>query len=139
MAERGSVLLLFPAGVLVMLILGSIAVDFSIAHMAERELAAAAAAAANDAAGAGLDAQRFRSTGEVVLDPAAAERAGLAAISRRAASFHLAEASVVVVDADTVEVTVRARVPYVFARAVPGAPDGAEVQATARADAVTRG
>ena len=48
--ERGSSLLLFPAGVLIVMVLAAMAVDTSIAFMGQRELANATAAAANDAA-----------------------------------------------------------------------------------------
>src|SRR3954452_750854 len=58
--ERGSVLILVPAGVLVLMLLGAIAVDFSVAYLAKRQLEAAAGAAVNDAAGAGLDERALR-------------------------------------------------------------------------------
>lgn len=138
MAERGSALLLFPAGILVVLILGSIAVDFSIVFLAERELASAAAAAANDAAGAGIDTAHFRQTGEVVLDPIAAERAGESAVTRRASAFELTGATITAVDADTVEVVIRAEVRYLFAKVIPGGPHSTTVEARARADARVR-
>ena len=51
--ERGSVLLLFPAAVLIVIVLSAITVDSSIAFLAQRELANATAAAANDAASRG--------------------------------------------------------------------------------------
>jgi Flp pilus assembly protein TadG len=130
--------MLFPAAILVVLILGSIAVDFSIVFLAERELAAAAAAAANDAAGAGVDTEHFRDTGEVVLDPDAVDRVGRAAMARRASSFDLTDGTITVVDDDTVEVVVRAEARYIFAKIIPGAPRTATVEARARADAVVR-
>ena len=130
--------MLFPAAILVVLILGSIAVDFSIVFLAERELAAAAAAAANDAAGAGVDTDHFRQTGEVVLNPDAVDRVGWAAIARRTSSFDLTDGVIAVLDANTVEVRLRSEVSYIFAKIIPGAPRTATVEATARADAVTR-
>ena len=48
--QSGSVLMLFPAAVLVVLILGAIAVDASVAFLAKRELNDASAALANDLA-----------------------------------------------------------------------------------------
>ena len=66
--DRGSVLMLMPAAVLVLVVLGAVAVDFSIAFLGERELANAASAAANDAAAAAIDEPLFRETGRVVLD-----------------------------------------------------------------------
>ena len=57
--QRGSVLLLFPAAVLIVLVLSAITVDSSIAFLAQRELANATAAAANDAASRAVDGQAF--------------------------------------------------------------------------------
>src|SRR6476469_4711078 len=68
--ERGSALALVPAGVLVLLILAAICVYFSSAELARRQLHDAAAGAANDAAGGGLDLLRLR-TGDwrISVDP----------------------------------------------------------------------
>ena len=66
---------LFPAGVLVVLTLAALAVDLTVVHLGEREAISAATAAANDAAGFGVDVARYRATGEVVLDPAKVEQA----------------------------------------------------------------
>lgn len=57
--ERGSVLMLMPAAVFVLLVMGAIAVDSAIAFMAQRELENAVAAAANDAAVAAISEERF--------------------------------------------------------------------------------
>ncbi len=73
--ERGSVLALVPAGLLVLMLLAAIAVDSSVAYLGRRELAAAADAAANDAVTYGLDEARFRETGAFALDPVRAEEA----------------------------------------------------------------
>ena len=70
--DRGSVLLLFPAGVLVVLLLGAIAVDASIAFLGQREIANAVAAAANDAATASLSDAAFYGSGDIALDQARA-------------------------------------------------------------------
>ena len=70
--DRGSVLLLFPAGVLVVLLLGAIAVDASIAFLGQREIANAVAAAANDAATASLSDAAFYGSGDIALDEARA-------------------------------------------------------------------
>ena len=73
--ERGSVLALVPAGLLVLVLLAAIAVDSSVAYLGRRELAAAADAAANDAVTYGLDEARFRETGKFALDSARVEEA----------------------------------------------------------------
>ena len=82
----GSVLILVPAGVLVLMLLGAIAVDFSVAYLAKRQLEAVAGAAVNDAAGAGLDEARLRAGGgQPTLD---ADRVRAAALRAIEASVH---------------------------------------------------
>ena len=60
--ERGSALMLMPAGLLIVLVLASIAVDMSLVHLRKRQAFELAAAAANDAATAGVDQGRVRTT-----------------------------------------------------------------------------
>lgn len=72
-AERGSVLLLFPAAVLIMVALAAMTVDTSIAFLAQRELANATAAAANDAATQALSDSSFYRENEIELSPSAVE------------------------------------------------------------------
>jgi hypothetical protein len=95
---------------------------------------AAAEAAANDAAGYGLDRDAFYAHHEVELDETRARAAALDALRARG----LDEALLLSVRAsgDAVEVVLAEDVPYLFAKAVPGAPDGARV--TARASATLR-
>jgi Flp pilus assembly protein TadG len=129
--------MLMPAAVLVFVVLGAIAVDFAVAFLAEREVSNAAAAAANDAAGAALDEDRFYADGAVRLDRERAVAVGRAAVSA-AGLDDLDDVDVqvrVVADAPVVTVTVSARARYVFAPALPGGPDGIEVEATATATA----
>ena len=52
--SRGSVLMLMPAAVLIVLLLGAIAVDSAIVYLRQRQAENIAFDAANDAAGAGL-------------------------------------------------------------------------------------
>jgi len=70
--ERGSVLLLLPAVVLVLLILGAIAVDSSVAYLTRRELADFTAGAADRAAATALDRPAFYGSGTVRVDPGVA-------------------------------------------------------------------
>ncbi|MGI8683512.1 MAG: hypothetical protein ACR2MO_00135 [Acidimicrobiales bacterium] len=137
--ERGSVLMLVPAAVLVLFILGAIAVDFSIAFLAQRELTSAAAAAANDAAGAGLSEDAFYGGGEpgrIVLDPAQAEALATAAFDAREIRGVHDTATTVKVAGDRVCVTITGRVDYIFAKAIPSGPRGATVRGRAVATAV---
>lgn len=132
--ERGSVLALMPAAVLVFVVLGALAVDSALAFLGEREASNAAAAAANDAAAAAVDRSTFYGGGDVRLDPAVARRVALASVEASDLE-DLAVEVVVSVGAPEVTVTVRGRVPYLFSAAVPGGPDGIDVEATAVATA----
>lgn len=143
--HAGSVLLLVPAAVLVLIILGAIAVDFAIVFLGQRELSSLAAAAANDAATAALSDESFyRGTagtgadaGEIEIDPAAARRLVQRAVHLRGPR---SLSNIVVVSADAagrqICVTLRGDVDYVFARAVPGAAHSTTVKAVAVATAV---
>ena len=130
--DRGSSLMLMPAAVLVVMVLGAIAVDQSIVYTQQRELVAAAEAAANDAAGYGLDRDAFYDRNEVVFDLARARAAALAALRARRID---ARAEVSLGPGGTeVEVSLRREVEYVFAGAIPGAPGTTEVRARASAE-----
>jgi hypothetical protein len=130
--------MLMPAAVLVLIVLASIAVDFGIVGMRARELHNAAAAAANDAAAAALSPESLR-LGDSWVDADTAQR--VVARSLAARGIELAEPPTVIVSVDGREVTVhlRATHDYVFARAIPGAPDDFTVDATATARALVAG
>lgn len=129
--QRGSVLLLLPVAALIFLILGALAVDFSSAWSASRQLSEAAAGAANDAASRAIDLDELYATGELRLLPDQARQ--VAEQSVRGAGLDRLDATVTDVEVQglTVTVTVRGRAHYVFGRAVPGGPEGADVSATA--------
>ncbi len=131
--DRGSVLMLVPAGLLIVLIMASIAVDMSLVQLRQRQAHDLAAGAANDAATAAADVGQIRSGGYSV-DPDAAT----AVVDRIVAASELAPdvvgRPVVRVTGNVVEVEVSLYADYIFAGAVPGASDGATV--TARASAV---
>jgi Flp pilus assembly protein TadG len=140
-AERGSALMLMPAGVLVLIILGAIAVDFTVVFLAQRELANAAAAAANDAATAALSESAFYGAGQLELDPTRAREEVVASFGRRAANVvegQVTSVQVDDVDGQAVQVTVRAQasVDLIFSPAIPGAPARRTVREWARATAV---
>lgn len=135
--ERASALFLFPALALVVVVLGALAVDVALVHLAERQAFAAAAAAANDAATYGLDPTALRAGDEPVLVPARARRAAELALAG-GQPIGRARPPQVEVSGTTVTVTVILEVDRVFARGVPGAPRSTTVEATATADAVER-
>ena len=66
--QRGSVMMLMPAAVLIVLLLGAISVDSAIVFLAQRQAHNVATDAANDAAGAAIDLEQLRNEGTVVLD-----------------------------------------------------------------------
>jgi hypothetical protein len=128
--------MLMPAAVMIVIVLGSIAVDFAVVFLGEREAASLATAAANDAAAAAVDEQGYRSSGEFRIDEQRARRVALAAMHSSSSELRAVEADIDVVTVGgepAVVVTVRGTVDYVFARAIPGAPDGTQVEASATA------
>ena len=134
--ERGSVLMLLPAAVMIVLLLGAIAVDAAIAFLGEREALSLASAAANDAATAALDQDRFRATGEFSLDHDRARRIVEATLA--SSSSELDDVSVevtfpIVDGTEGVRVEITGSVEYVFAKAIPGAPHHIELAASATA------
>ena len=135
-SQRGSVLMLVPAAVLVLIALAAIAVDSAIVFMAQRQAGDIAAAAANDAAGAALSEGAFYGGGAVALDPARVATVAADAVAARGGGLDLVGPPSIVVRGRQVCVTVQARVRYLFSPAVPGAPRGRTVTARAAATAV---
>lgn len=144
--QRGSVLLLVPAGVLVLLIVAAITVDFAIAFLGQRELSGLASAVANDTATAALSDERFYrgvggaggelGAGDIEIDPVAARRLAQEAIERRAPRGLRNIVVSTRVDGSRVCVRLRGDVDYVFAKAIPGAADAITVEGRATATAV---
>ncbi len=138
--DRASVLMLVPAGFLVLIALGAIAVDLSVVFLRQREATSLALDLANDLAGVGIDQPRFRVEGVVELRG----EDDLEAIARDWAEQRLDPADLVELNVEVdpattaVQVTVVVRVPYVFAAALPGSRDSTEVTGTASARAVPR-
>lgn len=110
--DRGSVMMLFPAAVMIVLLMGALVVDSAIVYLAQRHAHGLALDAANDAAGAGLDGTAFRD-GEIVVD---ADRVRAIAVdSIQAARADGVELLDVSVTADgVVTVTVRYEVKRLF-------------------------
>jgi hypothetical protein len=141
--QDGSVLMLVPAAILVLFVLGSIAVDFSIAFLAQRELTSAAAAVANDTATAALSDRSFYaggpegSPGDIEIDDEAAARFAEQALALRAPGG-VRDAGIERVRApgNQVCVILTGRVEYIFAKAIPGGRRGRMVTGRAVATAV---
>lgn len=139
--ERGSALMLVPASVLVLLVLSALAVDAAIVFSAERRLADAAAAAANDAAVVALSAEAFQRCGRLRVDRAAAAMAArsgfFAAASGLAASPTVTVRSGARGEQVEVVVTARGTVAALFSSALPGGASRRTVDATAVVTAET--
>ncbi len=126
MRNRGSALLLVPAGLLIVFVLAAIAVDYSHVYLARRELVTAADSAAHDAVIAASDGQR--------IDPAAATAIVNDSIESRGDDLHLvAPPQVEVVAGVELHVALTAEVEYVFAPALPGGARHATVTVVATA------
>ena len=130
--ERGSVLMLVPAGVLIVFVLASIAVDMSLVHLRKRQAFDLASAAANDAATAGADQAALRS-GSYVIEPDSARAVVDDVVGASELAPHLAAPPSVTVTAEGVSVELALEADYIFAGVVPGAPDGTVVAASATA------
>jgi Putative Flp pilus-assembly TadE/G-like len=122
--DRGSALMLMPAAVLIVLVLGAIAVDMSVVHLAKRDLVNLATSAANDAATFGIDPAGVRDRRGRRLDPKRVEQS----VQRSLAFHHPAgridppEVTIAINNAGVEEVTVTLHmtVEYIFAKALPG-------------------
>lgn len=136
--DRGSALMLMPAGVLVVMVLAAITMDLSLVHLGRRELVAAAEAAANDAATYGLDEAAYRRGAGYAIDPVRAHAAVAQSLAARGLLDDLARPPELVIGDATIEVSLAMHVEYVFARALPGGPHSTTVSATGSATAVQR-
>lgn len=128
--QAGSILMLMPAAVLILVLLGAVAVDRAVVFGAQRELVASAEAAANDGAAAGVHLEDLRNRGRLRLDPVRIDRVV------RAAARTVEDLVAVRWDLDgtTLVVRLERRVGLVFAKGVPGAARTVVVRAVARAE-----
>jgi hypothetical protein len=137
--DRGTALLFFPAGLLVVVALAAIAVDLARLHLVDRAVEDAAAAAANDAVTVGLDEAAFRTGAGYQLDPRRAAQAASATVAgHRIEGVRDITVATRLVDDRAVEVQVEGSVPLGFARVLPLAPAAATVAGRAQATAELR-
>ena len=120
LSERGSVLMLVPAGFLVLIILAALAVDSAAAYLGQQQLHDSLAAAANDAVTAGLSNQSFYANGAVVLDPSAVGRVVCLTIAAQSDSDLHGLILRMAVEGASVRLEGTATVDAVFGRAIPG-------------------
>ena len=120
MNEKGSVLMLVPAGFLVLMLLAAIAVDSAVAYQARNQLHDALTAAANDAVGGAVDSPSFYTHGSVVLDTAAVASIVCRSVEAQDLGPLHGLRLGLAVSGDAVRVTGQATVDAVFGRFVPG-------------------
>lgn len=132
-SDDGSIALLLPAAVLVLLVLAAIAVDLALQQGGQRRLVDLAGTIATDAVG-WIDVDEALGTGQVTVDlPAAQQHADRSAAALVAADARLRDARCAVrSDGEEVVVTCRGTVEPVVGRALPG-NGPREVTATDRA------
>jgi len=140
--DRGSTLLLFPAALLIMMALAAMAVDSSIAFLAQRELANATAAAANDAATEAVSDASFYRQDRIELSASAVESV---AVDRVMSVVDQGRHHGLIVEAEalppasagcswTVRVRASSQVDQLFARAIPGTSGRVDVSARSSAN-----
>lgn len=134
-SERASVLMLMPAAIVIVLLLGAIAVDSAIVYLEQRQAYNVAFDAANDAAGAGLDRDLVRTTGQFVHDPAQVREIAAATVAASAMD-HLTLVAARV-DDGVVEVVVDVRVQHLFGQAF-GGRSSETIRVAARAEGELR-
>lgn len=127
--------MLMPAAVLIVLLLGAIAVDSAIIYLEQRRAYNVAFDAANDAAGAGIDLEEARTTGQIVYDPVRVETLARGTIA--ASGMDDVELVSARADGTAVEVTVQVTVEHLFVQ-VFGEPSRDTLTIAARADAEVR-
>lgn len=134
--DDGSALMLVPAGVLVLITLGAVAIDSAVIMFAQRDLQNRTAAVVNDAATLALVEDAFYAGGEVRLSPEAASTYTATAFSTaNMPAGYEAWGAAARASGRTVEVRAWADVPTIFLRALPGLPDTSRVEATSEATA----
>lgn len=133
--DHGSVTLLVPVGVLVLVILAAIAVDLTLVGSAQHAIRYAAASAADDAASQ-IDEQAIRVNGAISIDMERARRVAEASLATADLPGKLVGAVQVdlVQNGAGVQVTAAIEVPHIFGKAVPGVPDTERIEATSFAE-----
>ena len=130
--DRGTAMLLYPAGVMVLLVLAAITVDLTLVRSARQELRAVLQVAADDAAGA-ADPDLLRAGDHLTIDLDRARRIVTAGLDRTDLPGDLVGHVTVTAGDAPGEVQVQAsmEVPSVFIGALPGVADRTVVAATA--------
>lgn len=131
--QRGSVLMLMPAAILIVMVLGAIAVDLSLVHLAERQLQSAVDDAANDATAA-LREDAYRAGAGYSIDPGRATELVRWSLDTSDLPGSLTAPADVRVSADRIYVSATIEVDYIFADVIPGHPGSTTVGVDVGAD-----
>ncbi len=133
-SERGTILLMFPAAVMIMLVLGAIVLDVGLSQVRGRELQAVADSAANDSLAA-LDIPALRAGEPPRLDPTRAR----VIVAQAVAAGPLPDATILAVDIGTdnagritVTVQLSLRVDLMIAPVLPGSLRSTTITKTGR-------
>jgi hypothetical protein len=126
--------MLVPAAVLVLVILGSITVDSSLAFLGQRALNNFTSDAAETAASAAIDPAAFYGQGRIVINEQSAD-AVVSTLSQHIGSGVRDVTFTVSTVGDNVTVTATGTVEDIFARAIPGVRHSWRVQARSTATA----
>lgn len=113
-------LALVPAGFLVLILLGGLAVDSGAAYLGQRQLHDALVAAANDSVGASVDAGDFYHQGTIVLDPGRVTETACESVLAQHLSGVRGLRMWVSTEGTSVRVWATAQVDAVFGRSIPG-------------------
>ncbi len=127
--------MMMPAMFLVLLVLGSIALDFGLLHTRQREIEHLADGAANDAASYAVDLERLRTDGCVALRlDRAAEAAQASVAASGVADVQVDSVALTVIDdLPSVLVQVSVDAELVLAPALPSGSDIKHLEATSTA------
>jgi hypothetical protein len=147
--EAGTILLMVPAGLLVIIMLGAMAFDLSLSYAGERRIADLASSWANDALAELNFAEFYAQDGDLTDGESVQQKVAIdqvrarASVNRSLASMDepgLLNLAVVVSFPDelTIEVVVSADVPLLFLDAVPGV-HSRQIATTSRASLVVTG
>lgn len=132
--DRASVLMLFPAAFLIVLVLGALAIDSAMVFLHQRELNSAASAAANDAIALAVDVEATRAEGRVIINPAKLEVEIHDSLARRGVLPNLVEPPLITFEPpDQVTVDLASWASYIISPALPGNKDGTLVRVSATA------
>jgi hypothetical protein len=113
-------MMLVPAGFLVLMMLGALAVDSAATYLAQQQLRDSLTAAANDAVTAGLSNRSFYSSGALTLDPSQAAVFVCLSVSAQADQDLHNVRLWMAVDGAAIRLEGTATVDAVFGRAIPG-------------------